>query len=110
MKVRHDALLDAYPSVEDLEKMVSFGLSQNLRAIANTSNTSNAVFDLLKWAHAQGRTRELLETAKSQSPGNQLLAGLSLDEDQPSHALDEDEPPPGITWPRIRVRAQKAAI
>ncbi len=77
-KQLHAALLDAFPNKSDLELMVSFELSQDLGAIADGSNRSAIVFNLIKWAESQGRLEDILKAALVQNPGNQLLNEFAL--------------------------------
>jgi len=60
-----DALCKAFPTADDLERMVSFGLQENLHAIAGGTNDkiTNLVFKLIQWAEARGRLDELIAAA-----------------------------------------------
>ncbi len=72
-KQLHTALLDAFPNVSSLDQMVSFELSEDLNAIAYGPNRSAIIFELIRWAEAQGRVTDLVEAALAQNRGNQLL-------------------------------------
>ena len=74
----HNAILQAYPDVDDLEILLSHKwgvrlsdqvyLEQPGRKVAN---------DLIKWAQSEGRTRELLGLLWSGRPGNPYLRPLA---------------------------------
>jgi hypothetical protein len=75
------ALISAYPTVGALDRMVSFGLNENLQAIAGSGSLNDVVFELIRWAQAQGRLEELVREAYEQNPGNrdlQTVAGWFL--------------------------------
>jgi hypothetical protein len=68
------ALLSAFPTHQELQQMLFYGMSVNLDTIA-TGNLNDVVFSLIKWANAQGRLEELLEAAVQRNSGNpELLA------------------------------------
>lgn len=69
----HEALLSAYPSPGKLEQMISFQLDENLSTLAAGANHSEVVFNLIKWAEAEGRLEELLTAARSENSGNARL-------------------------------------
>jgi nucleoside phosphorylase len=69
----HKALLTAFPSRLDLKRMVDFGLDQNLDSIVSNSNLDHAVFELIKWAEAQGKVSELIRAAYQANSGNVQL-------------------------------------
>ena len=71
-----EALLSAYPSRSALARMVKFGLDKNLDTITSSGNLSEAVFELITWAEAQGRLETLLSAARAEAPGNALLQNL----------------------------------
>jgi len=81
------ALISAYPTVGALDRMVSFGLDENLQAIAGNGNLNDVVFELIRWAQARGRLEELVREASEQNPGNpelQAVAGSFLPATAPS--------------------------
>lgn len=69
----HNALMDAFPDVKALEQMVSFQLNLPLSSITTTKDLSEATFELIKWANAQGRISDLVEGACKQNIGNPKL-------------------------------------
>lgn len=73
LKRLQDALISAYPTRHDLERMVSYGLGEHLSAHVRDENLEHIVFELLRWAQAQGRLEELMQAACSSNPGNQQL-------------------------------------
>jgi hypothetical protein len=68
-----EALMIAFPSKNDLEMMLSDELDWNLAQIAGGNNQQEIVFNLIKFAEAQGEVKNLLEAAKRYNPGNQKL-------------------------------------
>ena len=79
LKELQDALISAYPTRQDLAMMVSYGLGENLSALAGESNLEHMVYELLRWAEAHGRRDELIEAALSHSGQNpQLIHAAEL--------------------------------
>ncbi|KYC35638.1 hypothetical protein WA1_07420 [Scytonema hofmannii PCC 7110] len=73
-----EALIDAFPRKNDLEMMLSYELDWNLNQIVCGSNYKEIVFELIQWAEARGKIKELLQTAKKANPGNPQLQNFSL--------------------------------
>ena len=67
------ALINAFPSNPDLEKMVSFKLNQSLEEIVKESKLEDIIFLIIKWAEAQGKLEDLIRGAYEQNPGNPKL-------------------------------------
>src|SRR4051812_20537233 len=78
-QLRHDAILSAYSTIEDLRMVTSFALGQTLDEHSKLTNTSTATFDLLDLAQRTGRTRELLVFIKGERSENPLVAELDVD-------------------------------
>ena len=74
MKELHEALLDAFRSEDDLERMVYFGLGQWLKQIVDGGDLSDITFELLKWADGHGQIDKLAQAACQSNPGNFTLA------------------------------------
>jgi hypothetical protein len=68
-----EALMDAFPSRDALERMVAYQLDQNLATIASGDNFTIIVFNLVKWARSTGCIAELITKAHTENPGNELL-------------------------------------
>jgi hypothetical protein len=62
-----DALLEAFPTFEDLQEMVLFKLEEDLEAIAGSGILKNVVLKLLIWAKS-GRWERLIKGAYEQNP------------------------------------------
>jgi hypothetical protein len=75
-----EALLSAFPTRSALAQMVRVGLDENLEAIAAEKNLSVAVFELIGWAEAQGRIRELIAAARQANQGNAILRSFAEDQ------------------------------
>ncbi|MFO0761691.1 MAG: effector-associated domain EAD1-containing protein [Byssovorax sp.] len=78
MKALHAALLGAFPTEGDLTRMVRFGLSENLAAIAGSGPLNDVIFKLLEWAAAHGKLDALLAAAQRQNPGHAALKAVSF--------------------------------
>ncbi|MGE0449581.1 MAG: effector-associated domain EAD1-containing protein [Vicinamibacterales bacterium] len=73
----HDAFLSAFPSARALERMLLFGMDVRLSSVAAEGTLSDMVFQVLKWAEAQGRTPDLLAAAVKDNGGNALLVQVA---------------------------------
>ena len=69
----YTALLSAFPTVGDLERMVQLHLGKNIEIIAGGTNLAEMVLHLLQWATAQGQLEALLCAARTANPGNSSL-------------------------------------
>ena len=67
-----DALLEAFPTFEDLQEMVLFKLEEDLEAIAGSGILKNVVLKLLIWAKS-GRWERLIKGAYEQNPDDPKL-------------------------------------
>lgn len=68
------ALLSAFPSPFKLRQMVKIRLGESLNQIAGGENLAEMVFNLIEWAEAKGRVKELIIKAYEDTPGNPLLS------------------------------------
>ena len=68
-----DALISAFPSFDTFEQMVRYQMSENLIAIAGDGVLNTVVFNLIKWAEANGQLDKLIEGARISNPGNRDL-------------------------------------
>ncbi len=69
-----EALIDAFPSYNNLKRMVRFTLNKNLDNITSSQNNlSDATFDLIEWVNSQSKLPELIDGACQENPGNELL-------------------------------------
>ena len=73
----HQALLSAFPRLDQLDQLVSFGLGDNLQRIAGRDNLDVAIIKIIEATEATGRTKTLLEAAIRQNPGNALLGTVA---------------------------------
>lgn len=71
-----DALLEAYPSFEDLDQMVYFKLEENLEAIAKSQELRSVILSLFKWATSKGQWENLIKGACKYNPDNPKLKGI----------------------------------
>lgn len=68
-----EALVFAFPSLEDLRFLTFTALDANLESITSPKPLTASVFDLVAWADANGRLAELVTEAQRQRPGNERL-------------------------------------
>lgn len=71
------ALISAFPTKADLKQLVDFKLGENLETIAGGVNLTEVVYSLIEWANAQGRLDDLVNSARSQNPGNTELKSFA---------------------------------
>ncbi|HEY0070159.1 MAG TPA: effector-associated domain EAD1-containing protein [Chloroflexia bacterium] len=68
-----DALLDAFPTHDDLRLMVRYKLNKHLDAISVRSNLSYIASDLIWRAEAEQWTSDLVLAGRAANPGNEKL-------------------------------------
>ncbi|MEZ4661075.1 MAG: effector-associated domain EAD1-containing protein [Caldilineaceae bacterium] len=68
-----EAMLDAFRSKEDLERMLKFSLDKNLNEITEDGDLRNMIFHLIDWAEAYGKVNELVQAAIQSNPDNPKL-------------------------------------
>jgi hypothetical protein len=78
LKRLQDALLDAFPSWNDLAQMVRFGLGERLEQLVARDSLSSAVFALIEWAESRGQLDVLIASARSANPGNPRLQAFQM--------------------------------
>jgi hypothetical protein len=71
------ALLSGFPDRNALARMVRQELEQSLDAISAPLNLTATVFELIKWAEAQGRIPDLVQGACTANPGNPELQAFA---------------------------------
>lgn len=101
-KQLNEALLQAFPDEGELERLVSFGLNENLYALSH-GNLTNRVFQLVRWAEAKGRLDELLLTACDHCPNHPALQAI-IEQLQPAQFdwWDKEEGLEGIVYDTIK--------
>lgn len=68
------ALTKAFPTRLRLEKMLKFRLRKDLNELASENlSTSDAIFEVIRDANAEGWTLQLVTAARSSNPGNPQL-------------------------------------
>jgi len=76
-KELRDALLDAFPTFDDLQAMVSFALNEDLEPIAGSKNLKTVVFKLIQFANARDKKLErLIMGAYAENPDNLQLKAM----------------------------------
>lgn len=71
-----EALLDAFPSKDELARMMQYRLSKNLEAIAMGDNLAIIVFKVIQAAQAQGWLGTLIARTREANPDNPALAAF----------------------------------
>lgn len=72
-----DTLIEAFPTHADLERMVWYGMNENLSAIVKEDNLQQAVFELIRWSRAQGKLEMLISAARNQNSQNPKLISIA---------------------------------
>jgi nucleoside phosphorylase len=85
-----EALLDAFPSKDELARMIQYRLSKNLEAIALGDNLAIIVFKLIQAAQAQGWLETLIARAREANPENPVLAAFCQQIGLSPHSPEND--------------------
>lgn len=72
-----DALVQALRKKPTVERVVRFGLNENLDAIVPDGALTDIVFNLILWAESQERLEELVVEARRENVGNSSLRTVS---------------------------------
>ncbi|MEA5452535.1 effector-associated domain EAD1-containing protein [Leptolyngbya sp. CCNP1308] len=72
-KLLFQALLSAFPQVDDLVILVDFELGENLWQIVGEATGQSIVYKLIVWCEAYGRLKDLIEAASRERPKNPEL-------------------------------------
>ena len=93
IKLIRQALLDGFPTKDDLEMMLRIQMDVALDAVAGADNQTLCVFKLITWAERTGNVRALINAAYAEIPGNPTVKQLAAA--SRSWVLDaEGEPAP----------------
>jgi CheY-like chemotaxis protein len=68
-----ESLFDAFPSVNELERLLHFRLEKNLASISIETSLKNTIYRVIKTAQSQGWTLSLIRAARKVNPGNPRL-------------------------------------
>jgi hypothetical protein len=68
------ALVDAFPSIDELRTLAKFRLNENLNTIVSSQNINTATFDLIQWTQSRGWTERLYQAARAERPDHAGLA------------------------------------
>jgi hypothetical protein len=100
-----EALIKAFPNEGALAQFVDHKLDLDLDTVAGGRNRAEVVFNLIRWAEANGRTRELVEKARESNPGNAHLRRVA-DQLQQAAAAPAPDPagPPAAAVDRRALR------
>lgn len=72
-----DAMVKALRKKPVVERVVRFGLNEDLDAIVAGDTLTDIVFNLVMWVEAQERLEELVVEARRENQGNSLLRAVS---------------------------------
>jgi hypothetical protein len=72
-----NALLSAFPTHDELNRLVRLGLDWSLEAITHAGNLTADVFNLITYAESRGQIADLLGAAHDMNPGNPELNELT---------------------------------
>jgi formylglycine-generating enzyme required for sulfatase activity len=93
-----EALLDAFPTKDELRMLARIQLNETLAAIADGANQRVVIFNLVSWAERTGRVADLVAGARGQNPGNPALQQFAAAwQAQPPAAVTESPPAPEPT-------------
>lgn len=72
-----DALVDAFPTVDRLERMLLYRANRHLESITTRSGVPTKVYDVLVDANSSGWLGDLVLAARESNPGNGKLARVA---------------------------------
>ncbi len=72
-----EALIEAFPAYDDLERMLRFQLDKRLAAISLGRNMKAVVFDVISDAQARGWTAKLIAAARADNPDNDRIQAFA---------------------------------
>ncbi len=73
MKDLQNALIAAFPEIDELEILVQYSLGNPLNRISRANTYDKLVFDLLKWVNARGKVVTLINAAIEANPDSPEL-------------------------------------
>lgn len=74
-----DALVQAFPTYEDLQQLMLFELDEDLEPHVARGRLNDVALNLVGWARKEGRIDDLLAGARAQRPRNASLQSLLLE-------------------------------
>ena len=103
-KQLYEALLAAYPTLPDLDRLTTLILGENLYAIAGRGTFRQVALDLIRWGEAQGKLAILVAAVLEQDPGDRRLRSLLKEVKRASKRaepeLDRLDIPFNVPFPR----------
>jgi hypothetical protein len=88
------ALTSAFPTRSALARLVNFELDVDLENVAGGETYPDVVFQLVRWAVAQGKVEVLVKGARGKNPGNPSLRAFEEQFQQPPEKHQEATPAP----------------
>jgi V8-like Glu-specific endopeptidase len=74
LETLRDALLEAYPSRDALDELLTFRMREPLELLSPPSDPiPTATLKSIRWAESRGRTAELISAARARNPSNPKL-------------------------------------
>jgi TIR domain/Effector-associated domain 1 len=92
------ALMNAFPQIADLQRLMYFNFNINLYEIVRTNNLSECILDLIMWGNSRGKTEDLVRAALKERPDNVSLRDCASK--MGLIALDPNEG--NQSWPLVR--------
>ncbi|QEH35829.1 hypothetical protein OJF2_43860 [Aquisphaera giovannonii] len=86
-----EALLEAYPTLNDLRMLVEDTLGEPLQNVSMAGDMPSIAFELISWARARGRLPELVAGAAAERPASARLKALSQRFQFPAAAEGREE-------------------
>jgi hypothetical protein len=72
-----EALLEAFPTPDALERMLLFEMNERLFNISRGGSLREVVFEIVDWARAHGRVSELIDAVRRSNPANPRLPAFA---------------------------------
>lgn len=107
----HGALLDAFRTQADFQRVVSFGLDTSLDQLAGHGTLQDQVLALIEWCEAHNRAHDLIAASRRENPGNEKLrlfesAWLAGQQDSAAAAVRTLLPDDSSSAQRLSIRSR----
>jgi hypothetical protein len=73
------ALENAFADASELSLLVTYGLDRDVEQIADSGTLAHVVYQVVNWAEAHSKSRELIKAAVKLKPNNQMLSAVADD-------------------------------
>ena len=79
LKQLNRILAHAFPSYPELQRMVRFSLGVQLNTLVQSTNVTQAVFELVEWADTHGKMAELIKGAQGENTDHADLRAFAIE-------------------------------